>query len=63
MTKNHSEIIFDISHFIGKAFVTFQYQHYKTYFEHLYEKNPEFFKVSGKTIHIEKPARPKDVNW
>jgi hypothetical protein len=54
---------FNLSHFIGKAFVTFQYQHYKEYYLREFKKNKNFFVINTKTIHIEAPAQPTDVYW
>jgi hypothetical protein len=47
---------FNLSHFIGKAFVTFQYQHYKEFYLREVEKDPDFFLINNKTIHIEPAA-------
>jgi hypothetical protein len=54
---------FNLSHYLGKAFVTFQYQHYRSYFLRRAEKEPNFFQINTKTIYIEKPGQPKDVFW
>ena len=37
---------FNVSHFLGKAFVSFEYQHYREYFLRQYEKDNNFFKIN-----------------
>jgi hypothetical protein len=54
---------FNLSHFLGKAFITFHYQHYREYFLREAEKDPDFFKVLTRPIRIERPVQPKDVYW
>jgi hypothetical protein len=54
---------FNLSHFIGKAFITFQYQHYREYFLREAEINPDFFTLLNRPITIERPVKPKDVLW
>lgn len=54
---------FNISHFLGKGFISFEYQHYREYFLRMYEKDPNFFQINSSSIHIEKPVKPNDVEW
>jgi hypothetical protein len=54
---------FNLSHFLGKAFVTFRYQHYREYFLRKAEVDPDFFKLVERPTRIERPVKPKDVFW
>jgi hypothetical protein len=54
---------FNISHFIGKAFITFRYQHYREYFLREAQQDPNFFKLIERPIHIEKAGKPSDILW
>jgi hypothetical protein len=37
-----SSMSFNLTHFVGKAFVSFEYQHYRDYFLREYERNNGF---------------------
>ena len=54
---------FQLTHFTGKAFVSFQYQHFRDYFFKSYSQDKNFFKISGKPIKISFPNKPNDVYW
>jgi hypothetical protein len=54
---------FNLSHFTGKAIVSFQYQHYRDYFLRQYEKDKEFLKINKKPISIFNASKPSDVYW
>ena len=54
---------FNLSHFIGKAFITFRYQHYRGYFLREAEKNPNFFKLSDQPLSVERAGEPVDIFW
>ena len=43
---------FKLTHFTGKAFVTFEYEHYRDYFIKKYEEDNNFLKISDKPIKI-----------
>lgn len=54
---------FNLSHFLGKAFITFNYQHYRQYFLREAAKNKDFFKLNDTSIKISRPSQPQDVFW
>jgi hypothetical protein len=54
---------FSLSKFVGKAFISFQYQHYRDYFANEYVKNPKFLEVCGKPLKISKTNQPTDIFW
>lgn len=54
---------FSLSHFTGKAFVSFQYQHFRDYCVREAERNPEWLQICGSNIKISKTSQPGDVYW
>ena len=53
----------NLASFTGKAYITFQYQHYRNYFLREYNRNPNFFMVNGQSIKISAAEKPNDINW
>lgn len=53
---------FNLSHFVGRAFISFEYQHYREYFmrEHK-DYNP--IQIDGKDLKLASAAQPSDVYW
>ena len=49
--------------YIGSAFVSFKYEHFKDYILAEYERDPEDFKIKGKQLYIERANHPDDVRW
>ena len=49
--------------YIGSAFVSFKYEHFKDYILAEYERNPEDFTIKGKQLYIERANHPDDVRW
>jgi hypothetical protein len=58
-----NENAFVLAKFTGKAFISFQYQHYRDYFANEYIKDPTFFEICGQPIKISKTVQPTDVFW
>lgn len=54
---------FNFTHFLGKAFVSFNYELYCEYFEREYLKNSNFLELEGKPIKISRAVDPTDVLW
>jgi hypothetical protein len=55
---------FTLSHFVGRAFVTFEYQHYRDYFLREFERNSSFLLFnSDKEAKISRAPKPNDVFW
>ena len=54
---------FTLSKFTGKAFVCFQFQHYRDYLVKEYQKNPKFLEVCGSPLKITKTNQPSDIFW
>jgi hypothetical protein len=52
-----------LTHFTGKALVSFQFEHYKEYLIRKYEQDDKFLKVSGKPVKIEDVPNPEDIYW
>jgi hypothetical protein len=53
---------FNLSHFVGRAFVSFQYEHYKEYFLE-YFKDTDKLKISDTPLNVGAAANPSDVYW
>jgi hypothetical protein len=62
-TTNSKSGSFTLTHFTGKALVSFQFEHYKQYFIRKYEEDDEFMKISGKPVRIEDAPNPEDIYW
>lgn len=54
---------FNLSHFTGKAFISFQYQHFRDYCVREAEKNPEWLQICGSNIRVSKTNQPTDIYW
>ena len=54
---------FTLSHFTGKAFVSFQYQHYRDYFLREFQYDKNFFKINGKSVKVSQSSKPSDIYW
>ncbi len=50
---------------MGKAFVSFRYQHYKHYILNQYNQDKDFFQVNGNKIKLKLSSAPKpnDIYW
>ena len=53
---------FNLSHFVGKAFVSFQYQHYRDYFLE-YFKDASQLKIADAPLKVGSAVNPSDVYW
>lgn len=54
---------FNLSKFTGKAFVSFQHNHYRDYFIKEYLKDPNFLQISGKPLRVSRTNQPEDIFW
>lgn len=54
---------FNLSHFIGKAFITFRYQYYSAFCLNKSKDKPDYFTINNTALHIERPRKPNDVYW
>ena len=54
---------FTLSHFTGKAFISFQYQHFRDYFLKEYAQDKNFLNFNGKSIKISSSSKPNDIYW
>jgi hypothetical protein len=54
---------FNIATFTGKAFVSFEYQHYRDYLVRQYEDDTEFFKIGKRNIAVYKADQPDEIYW
>ena len=62
-TNRHDISAFKLTHFTGKAFVSFQFQQYRDYFIQKYEEDKDFFKISNQSLKISHASKPNDVYW
>ena len=54
---------FSLSKFVGIAFVSFEFQHYRNYLFDLYLTNPEEFQINGKQLELKWAHRPDSIEW
>ena len=55
--------MFSVTHFVGHAFVSFQYEHYKSIIRKIYENNPKALNYNGNYLKIEYASHPTDIYW
>ena len=53
-----NSFLFNLTHFVGHAFVSFQYQHYRNFFLDEYERNPKSFVYNGNVLKFMPAAAP-----
>ncbi len=58
-----NSFLFSVTHFVGHAFVSFQYEHYKEIIRHIYESNPKALNYNGNYLKIEYASHPTDIYW
>lgn len=54
---------FKLSHFTGRAIVTFQYQHFRDYLIREYEDDPNFLQINENKISIRRANKPSEIYW
>ena len=54
---------FNITHFVGKGFVSFEYQHFREYIMQKYEDGSRQFKYGNQVLVLSRASHPTDVNW
>jgi hypothetical protein len=59
--KNHQTYDFVLSHFLGKAFVSFEYQHYAYAIMNYAAANPIY--LDGNLLDLRPATAPRDVFW
>ena len=52
-----------LSKFVGKAFITFEYQHYRAFILRQSDKNHKFITLNNKPLKITQAPKPNDVFW
>lgn len=57
------EIDFHLTHFTGKAIISFQYKYFRDYFLNEYEKDPDFLQIDGHSLSLSLPGKPTDIYW
>jgi hypothetical protein len=50
--------MFNVTHFLGKAFVSFQYQHYSEHLLQKYQEDHSFLKYGDNSLNISRAAKP-----
>ena len=53
---------FNITHFVGKAFVSFEYQHYREYIMQKYEERKKFMYGDTELV-LSRASHPTDIEW
>lgn len=54
-----------MSRFVGKAFVSLNYQHYKQLLRYRCQRDNTFLRTNGNTVNLKvsKATKPNDINW
>ncbi len=58
-----NSFIFNVTHFVGKAFLSFQYQHYRDYFLRESKKDSTFVTYNMEQLRLSKASHPNDIFW
>ena len=58
-----NSFLFNLTHFVGHAFVSFQYQHYRNFFLDAYQADSKRFIYNGRALRIRPANHPEDINW
>lgn len=54
---------FTLSHFTGKAFISFQYQHYRDYFIREAKYDEQFLRINKQNCRVRHSSKPSDIYW
>jgi hypothetical protein len=57
------DLIFKTTHFVGSAFVSFKYQHYRDYIVQTFSDSPKYFQLKGKPLLISSATSPTEIIW
>ena len=57
------DVVFKSTHFVGSAFISFKYQHYRNYLLELYNSDKQAIKMKSHHLKIEEAPFPTDVHW
>ena len=49
--------------FLGKAFISFEYEHFRNYLLNLQERQPERLQLEGRQLSLSKAEHPRDILW
>ena len=58
-----SSVLFNVAHFAGKAFISFQYQHFRDYILEKAESSSTFLNYNGSYLHVSKALHPHEIIW
>lgn len=52
-----------LTRFLGVAFVSFEFEHYRNYLVELYQNNPSEFKINNKLLILGYAPKPESIEW
>lgn len=58
-----SSLAFNLTHFVGRGFISFEYQHLRDYLLREYERDREFLRVGEDSLKVALAAGPSDIFW
>jgi hypothetical protein len=59
-----SSMAFNLTHFVGKAFVCFEYQHFRDYISRELARDKHFLRIrSDYSMRVEFAATPNNIIW
>lgn len=58
-----NSVLFNITNFVGKAFISFQYQHYCEFILEEADRDLNFLYFNGSRLKVSRVSNPKDINW
>lgn len=56
-------VSFNMTHFVGKAFVSLEYKHYRDFILHEVNNHSDFLVLEGRSLRISKACCPNDIFW
>lgn len=58
-----NSVLFNITNFVGKAFISFQYQHYAEYILQEADRDINFLLFNGSRLKVSRVSNPRDIYW
>jgi hypothetical protein len=56
-------VLFNITNFVGKALISFQYQHYREYILEEADRDLNFLVFNGSRLKVSRVSNPRDILW
>ena len=62
-SQEYKDPVMGASQFVGSAFVSFKYQHYRDIILRKYHDNKKEFKMKGRQLKLRRASHPSEIIW